>query len=370
MISVYNEATNTWGGWVNIGTVIVDASGWSLKDIDITAYAGKRVRLGFYHTASCYWSNCSDTSTGWFIDDIEIVAKVPEFTGDFEMGWGDWGAHRGVWMVGEAPGGCRSGTQCAATGFYGNYPGATDSLFSSATIQLPALAEGEELHLRFWNRFSYSTSDSGQVMISVYNEATNTWGGWEKIREVSGSSNWSPIGVPITPYAGKKVQLGFYHTASCYWSNCSDTSTGWVIDDIELVGMMPTIDAIAYARYIPEPCTSLIDVYGTDPLGGELTYLWELLDGGTLNGAGASREFIPPEIRLEPYRVQVAVSSKTTHLTSFVKTLHIFTQVLYDLDADRDIDGADLGAFIRGVQINATSVGRFAEEFGAVACAR
>lgn len=70
------------------------------------------------------------------------------------------------------------------------------------------------------------------------------------------------------------------------------------------------------------------------------------------------------------YRVQVAVSSKTTHVSSFTKTLYIFTQVLYDLDGDDDIDGADLGAFIKSGLVNATTVARFAKEFGMVACMR
>jgi PKD repeat protein len=51
---------------------LVNSSEWSLKDIDLTAYAGQRVRLAFFHVARCYYSGCGDTGHGWFIDDIDI----------------------------------------------------------------------------------------------------------------------------------------------------------------------------------------------------------------------------------------------------------------------------------------------------------
>ncbi len=79
-------------------------------------------------------------------------------------------------------------------------------------------------------------------------------------------------------------------------------------------------------------------------------------------------EFIPPEIRVEPYRVRVAACSKATHICSFTRTLKIFTEVLYDLDGDDDIDGSDLAEFLVNVEVNSTTISRFAEEFGMVAC--
>jgi hypothetical protein len=312
----------------------------------------------------------------------DSYAEQVVYSEDFKTGGGDWAADSGVWAIGQACDGCRDtpndpGDQCAATGLCGNHPAETSSLFYLAfrSIQLPALAEGEELHLRFWHRFSYSTYDSGQVQISVYDAGAKSWGAWENIGSaIWDSSDWSLADIDITAYAGKKIRLGFQHTAICYWPNCGDTSTGWFIDDIEIVAkvpeIMPKIESVSFAGYIPDTCTSLIDVVGRDPLGGELMYTWQLPDGGTLNGAGAHVEFVPPQIRPEPYRVQVAVSSKTTHISSFTKTLYIFTQALYDLDGDGDIDGADLDAFIKTGPVNETTVERFAQEFGMVACVR
>ncbi len=177
-ISVWDAATSTWGAWTNKGTAVVSTSAWTLKDVELTAYAGETIRLGFYHTAQrSPTSSYVSESTGWYIDDIEIVTKVPEFTGDFEAGIGDWSATRGVWQVGAptaGPANCFSGSQCAGTILGGNYPAYTDSLLVGATMTLPTVVGLEEIHLRFRHWFSYSTYDSGQVKVSVWDAATST----------------------------------------------------------------------------------------------------------------------------------------------------------------------------------------------------
>ena len=235
-ILVWDSVSGTWGSWANEGTAVVNTSGWSLKDVDLTAYAGKRVRIGFYHTAFCDGGFCNDESTGWYIDDISIVKKVPAFTGSFESGWGDWGADRGVWQIGTptvGPMGCYSGTQCATTGLNGNYPGETDSRLISPSIDLPSVTGAEELHLRFWQWFSYAAADSGQVQILVWDSVSGTWGSWaNEGTAVVNTSGWSLKDVDLTAYAGKRVRIGFYHTAFCDGGFCNDESTGWYIDDI------------------------------------------------------------------------------------------------------------------------------------------
>jgi len=132
---VWNSATSTWGAWVSEGAAITNVSAvWSLKDVDLTAFAGEVIRVG------------------WYIDDLSIVSASPAFTGDFETGWGDWGAGNGLWQVGTptaGPTNCFSGTQCAGTVLDGNYPGLTDSRMVSASTQLPTVSGAEEVHLRF-----------------------------------------------------------------------------------------------------------------------------------------------------------------------------------------------------------------------------
>jgi len=74
-VQVWNAATSTWGPWMNEGVAVVNASGWSVKDVDLTAYAGELVRIGFFHSASR--PGCCDPadfeSTGWYIDDVSIT---------------------------------------------------------------------------------------------------------------------------------------------------------------------------------------------------------------------------------------------------------------------------------------------------------
>jgi hypothetical protein len=49
------------------------SSGWRQIDIDITAYAGQSVKLGFHFT-----SDVSVAYAGWFLDDVEITKQEPQ----------------------------------------------------------------------------------------------------------------------------------------------------------------------------------------------------------------------------------------------------------------------------------------------------
>ena len=75
--------SKNWGAWENVGVVVTHNSDWTLKDVDLTANAGEKVRFAFLHV-----DNYSYRSTGWYIDDIQIIAKVPDGDGfdpeDFE----------------------------------------------------------------------------------------------------------------------------------------------------------------------------------------------------------------------------------------------------------------------------------------------
>ena len=74
---------------------------WTRAQVDLAAFAGETVRIAFSHTAADSGSvGGSDVSSGWYVDDVEIVKKVPAFTGDFEGGLDDWSADRGLWEVG------------------------------------------------------------------------------------------------------------------------------------------------------------------------------------------------------------------------------------------------------------------------------
>jgi hypothetical protein len=242
-ISVWDQSTSTWSAWTNVDGTIVDNSPWSRRLDDLTSYAGEIVRIAFYHTAQG-GGNCSSISTGWYVDDIEIIKYSPAFSGGFETGWDDWGADRGVWQVGTPTAGpfeCNGGSQCAGTVLNTNYPGATDSRLISPPVQLPTVDPGERISLSFWQWFSYAGCDIGYVQISVWDQSTSTWSAWTNVDgTIVDNSPWSRRLDDLTSYAGKIVRIAFYHTAQT-GGNCSSSSTGWYIDDIELIKHSPAI---------------------------------------------------------------------------------------------------------------------------------
>ena len=250
-VQVWDAATSTWGAWSDVQSVINNianmrlignTSEWSLVDVDLTDFAGETIRVGFYHFASR--PGCCDPadfeSTGWYIDDVEIVTKVPAFTGSFESGWDDWGTENGIWQVGTptaGPSACNTGTQCAGTNLAGDYSPDTDGILKSASVTMPDVTGFEQIHLRFQHWFSYLGGDSGQVQVQVWNAATSTWGPWmnEGVAVVN-ASGWSVKDVDLTAYAGELVRIGFFHSASR--PGCCDPadfeSTGWYIDDVSI----------------------------------------------------------------------------------------------------------------------------------------
>jgi VWFA-related protein len=242
-VAVWNGTS--WGDWLDAGIPVTHTSGWSLKDVDLTAYAGKTIRIAFYHVAAQDGinSNGTDVSTGWYIDNVRIAAKTPEFSGDFETGWDDWGADRGVWQVGvptAGPGACYEGTQCAGTELDGNYGPDTDSRLITPSMLLPTVTGPEEIHLRFQNWFSYNAFDSGQVQVAVWNGTS--WGDWlDAGIPVTHTSGWSLKDVDLTAYAGKTIHIAFYHVAAQDGinSNGPDVSTGWYIDTVRIVAKTP-----------------------------------------------------------------------------------------------------------------------------------
>jgi hypothetical protein len=120
-----------------------------------------------------------------------------------------------------------------------------------------------------------------------------------------------------------------------------------------------------YTRYIPT-CNSTILITTDEPRGYGLTCNWHAPDGGEISGDCSQGEFSASETQIEPYHVTISAVSDKTHISSPVKVLRIFTEVLYDSEPDGDIDGADIAA--AAANFNGTDTSRLAEEFGMVAC--
>lgn len=239
---------------------------WMLQDVDLTSYAGKSIKLGFYHTADRNVYGHASESTGWYIDDVEIVAITPTFTGDFEAGLGHWVVEDDLWEVGiptAGPPSAFEGDNCVGTVLDGNYQGYRDSRLITPSIRLQQVQGNEKLWISYWQWWSNSSYDYGQVEISEFDDQTGTWSAWDPTpfpgSYISGVSPvWSgPNELELTQWAGKKVRIAFAFYADRNVYGHSSESTGWYIDQVELFKMPPD----------PEPPTLDIKANGA---GGPL----------------------------------------------------------------------------------------------------
>ena len=246
-VSVWDGAA--WGDW----TTIYDqynggSSGWqyvgtNFSTIDLSPYAGKRIRVAFYHAGRSY------SAPGWYLDEVRVAveAKPTDLplnqTVTFESftatNWQGWSASNGVWNIGvptSGPGAAHEGTQCAATILGGNYPTERDSRLESPPVTLPALTADQQITLKFWQWFSYDTSGDigrGYIDVSVWDGAS--WGAWTTVFDHydAGSSGWQYAGtnfsaIDLSPYAGKRIRIGFYHAGRSY------AAAGWYLDEVRV----------------------------------------------------------------------------------------------------------------------------------------
>lgn len=206
---------------------------WTQIAIDLTAYAGTGIRLGFYFT-----STSRDQAAGWYVDDILILKKSNSFNPvdsaeSFEIGIGDWHADNGVWEIGEptvGPDTCYSDSNCAGTVLNNNYPPNANTRLISPEFDLPNLVSPAKLHLHFWHWFVTNEDDAlgpdeGRVQLSV------NYGPWESIMgPLAGSSSvWTHVSVDLSKYAGMNVRLAFNFT-----STSRDEAHGWYVDNISI----------------------------------------------------------------------------------------------------------------------------------------
>jgi hypothetical protein len=239
-VSAWDAEASAWSDWAVVDLSAMNTSSvWSPKAVDLTAYAGRRVRVAFYHLYDTMNGGTAYDGAGWYVDQVQVVRFTPSFVGDFEPGWGDWYADRGIWEVGtlSAEPGCYAGESCAGTVLDGKYPPYTDSRLISPTVTLPSVAAGETLQPRFWNWFSLGSATSGQVEVSRWDPASAGWAAWEAIDvPVSGSSpSWSLKAVDVSAHAGERVRFAFNHITASPNSGDSYVRLGWYIDGVTLV---------------------------------------------------------------------------------------------------------------------------------------
>ncbi len=281
--------------WVDISPSYINTGSdvWTYPSIDLSDYAGQSVQIAFY-----IYSNPFDVSTGWYIDDVEVLTGPMTFNNpeDWESGLGEWASESGTWEVGTpsgGPGEAYEGQQCAATVLNGNYATSVSSRLTSPTYAIPSASKNPRL--RFWHWYTMGPNDYGKVQIKI--DGTVDWIDIPSAYYTNTSGNiWTYTYFDLSNYAGQSVQFAFY-----IYSNAFDVSTGWYIDDVIIefdsqlstetnfltysFGMPPqtgdaTIDATAH--------TVDIEVeYGT-----VLTYListFTLSDGATAKIGGVAQ---------------------------------------------------------------------------------
>ena len=213
---------------------------WTRPVVDLSAFSGKKVRLLFSLVPSGWLA----VSSGWYVDDVSVTvvqaSSSAPFEETFEEGLGNWWADNGTWQVRaptSGPSACHGGGYCAATDLPSTYQ-AVNSDFVTPSIVLPNLGAGEELQLRFWHWFSF-TSGQGAVYIQEQT-SPSTWTSATNLTSFSGTSGgiWTRPMVDLSAYGGKKVRILFGFSNSGY-----GVSSGWYIDDVTVdvlrAGVLP-----------------------------------------------------------------------------------------------------------------------------------
>ncbi len=82
-VSEYVEdgQAGAWSSFLPVSTEVRGTSAiWTQSDVDLTAYASKKVRIAFYHQDAGY----NTVRLGWYIDDIEITSPQGIWVVDFD----------------------------------------------------------------------------------------------------------------------------------------------------------------------------------------------------------------------------------------------------------------------------------------------
>jgi len=230
---------NDGTGWVTLYTCDWHnnlGGKWTEHTIDITEYIGEEVRIGFVIDDNQDGSY-DYQSYGWYIDDLQF-SEGAKYIGNperFENFGPNWWTLRGLWEVGEpttGPGTAWSPPNCWGTNLDGNYPyGALDYLNTPPIT----LDNTPGLTLRFKHWFSFSGQygvDYGRVNIKPEGAE------WVQLSpDFTGSSGgWTQYTHDLSIYAGQSIQIGF-SIRDVQDGSYTRQSSGWYIDDFEIVGM-------------------------------------------------------------------------------------------------------------------------------------
>ncbi|MCO6491566.1 MAG: choice-of-anchor J domain-containing protein [Phaeodactylibacter sp.] len=205
---------------------------WTYPSVDLSDYAGQNIQIGFYFESTDAVPGLADVSSGWYIDDVEIVTGPTVFNNPegFENGLGDWYVTRGTWGTDDdfgcqTPGSIGTGTNPGNANYHDN----VSSRLVSPLFQVPT----DNPRLRFWHWFSFSSGDLGRVQ--VLPQGATAWVNASPTYYNTSSNMWTYPSVDLSDYAGQNIQIGFYFESTDAVPGLADVSSGWYIDDVEIV---------------------------------------------------------------------------------------------------------------------------------------
>jgi hypothetical protein len=337
-------STNNGTSWVNLsedsnaGLYVGWSYGWwSRAWLDLTAYAGRTVQLGFYFAA-----DGASVSSGWYVDELVVETgpppPPPSWPESFEGGWGGWrvdyfggqATDGAIWEIGVPTSGpptnalgwrAHQGTNCAATVLSGDYPAWSTSRLVSPAFEVPVASLNPRL--RFWHWWSFAEYAYGRVQIS-----TNNGTSWDDLPNgtyTGVSTGWiySPPLLDLSGYGGQTVQLGFY-----FGADGASVSSGWYVDEVLI-----ETDPDDPPEVIQGP-TSLVVTQGQSAAflvmargSWPLYYQWSfsnqwslnytnLTNGGRISGATSSALYINDVQPSDAGRYSVLVSNSVSTVST------------------------------------------------------
>jgi len=227
------------GAWQDIAggrlTETAGAGGWARHSVDLRAFEGQTVQVGF-RLVSAFNNSAGDHALGWYVDDVGVetgtmVANEPE---GFEAGFGDWSVEGGVWQRGVSSGAGAAptfaGANVVGTILSGNYGRTHEARLITPEFVVPAAGETPRFSFHYW--YQVGANDHGQLQIRTVGGAwQDVVGG--RLVETAGLGGWARQSVDLRVFAGQTVQLAF-RLVTAFTNVGGDFARGWYLDEAGL----------------------------------------------------------------------------------------------------------------------------------------
>ncbi|HPG00022.1 MAG TPA: beta-galactosidase [Kiritimatiellia bacterium] len=223
LVKLSTDGTN----WTTILQVSGPTQEWTTQTYDLSAYAGRSIRLQFFFDTIDAFNNQFED---WYVDDVRVSSVggtgTSVFSDSAEAGVNGW-SFSGLWRL--APDFYYS----AGHGWiYNNGTNYSTGARNSGALISPwidlALADGATLTFRSW----YETEDTGTSWDRKIVYATTDGSNWVQLVQVSGlNKQWVPVTRDLGAFVGQRIRLKFFFdTIDAVYNNFF----GWGIDDVEV----------------------------------------------------------------------------------------------------------------------------------------